>query len=142
MRVLARKLLGSGGTSGGGSSLVAFLNGGDVQSIGLAPRTATVRIASDGIVYHGDNGYFDAQGWWRLAGLSSDFEIRCTVVSGSVSGTTGSWLALSTTRDWSIIDSSDNGEDVFAEITLEIRLAAPPNTVLTSANWTMTAFRV
>lgn len=51
------------------------------------------------------------------------YEAQATVVSGSGTGTTGSWLALTTNRTWSVFRSprAGSGTDQFI-IDIEIRL--------------------
>lgn len=52
------------------------------------------------------------------------FEVRATEVSGTVSsGTVGSWLALSTAREWAAIGSSD-GTEIYVTLRVEIRDAS------------------
>lgn len=138
--LLAHKLM-VGTAGGGGGSGVVYLAGGDINSIGLGVRTATLRIDTDGFVYFGDNAIFAQQYAWKITGSVGDYEAYCTVNAGSVSGTTGAWLALDATRDWSVIDSTDNGEDVAAAVTIQIRDASTL-TVLASADFDIIAFRV
>lgn len=138
--LLAHKLM-VGTAGGGGGSGVAYLAGGDVNSIGLGVRTATLRLDTDGFVYFGDNAIFAQQYAWKITGSVGDYEAYCTVNAGSVSGTTGAWLALNSTRDWSVIDSSDDGEDQAAAITIQIRDAGTL-AVLASADFDIIAFRV
>lgn len=136
--MLARKLTRSGGGVGGGN--VASLINGSVASYGSGPRTATVRVGADGVVYTGDNGFFTNNNIWLVSGLPASFEVRCTVISGAVTGTTATWLSLSTTRDWSITDTSNDYNSEVAAILLEIRDAVSL-AVLASATWSMEAFR-
>lgn len=138
--LLAHKLMTRTAGGGGGSGVV-YLAGGDINSIGLGVRTATLRIATDGYVYFGDNAIFAQQYAWKITGSVGGYEAYCTVNAGSVSGTTGAWLALDATRDWSVIDSTANGENVAASITVQIR-AASTLTVLASATFDIIAFRV
>lgn len=123
----------------GGGGRVQLL-GGTVTAFGITSPTATVRIANDGRVYHGQNLGFTDQGAWLLAGAASQFEIRATLVSGYVPETTGSWLALTSTREWSCTDVLADSTPETAIVTLEIRLAGTV-TVLATANWTLTADR-
>ncbi len=125
--------------AGGGASAVA-LAGGSASSIGSGTRSATVRLSNDGNLYHGDTGVFTAQYPWKVSGAVADYDVFCTVVSGSVSGTTGSWLNLATTRDWSVSDPTNDGSDVQAEITLQIRNASTL-AVLATGDWSLSADR-
>lgn len=115
------------------------LAGGSVTAFNFSGfATATVRIGSDGRVYHGQNLSFSDQGAWLLSGAASQFEIRATLVSGYVPEVTGSWLALSSTREWSCSDGTQDFSPEEAVVTLEIRRIGTA-TVLASANWTLTA---
>lgn len=82
--------------------------------------TAKYKVASDGKVYTNVGPSDVLWETWRLSGASADYEVRATLTSGSVSsGTTGSWLALSTTREWT------RGPTIgfsHANLTIEIRL--------------------
>jgi len=112
--------------SGGGSSVV--LVGGSPYSWGIGTRIATIRLNSDGFVYHGDNASYTSQYEWLQAGTNTDFEVYATLISGAISGTTGAWLSLGTTRDWSAVDSVADGSSVQAEIELTIRDVATSTT--------------
>jgi hypothetical protein len=60
-------------------------------------------------------------GEWLLVGSASDYEVRVTIVSGTLtSGTTGSWLSCGSDRNWSI--TSSVGKTTV--LTVEIRNAA------------------
>lgn len=64
---------------------------------------AEVTLNTDGtITIVGDSGF--SGGWFNnpSSGIGSSYWVRATTVSGSGSGTTGSWLALSTARSWSV----------------------------------------
>lgn len=100
------------------------LVGGSPFSWGIGTRIATIRLNSDGFVYHGDNASYTSQYEWLQSGTNTDFEVYATLTSGSITGTTGSWLSLGTTRDWSAVDSVAEGDSVSAEIILQIRNAS------------------
>lgn len=69
---------------------------------------------------------------WRLQGASSDYEVRATVNSGAVSsGTTGSWLSLSSSQSWGRTRLAIGVSTV--DLTIEIRRASD-GVVLDSAN--------
>lgn len=140
MRSLARKLLGSGG-GGGGGTVVATVPDGAVLSLGYDERTATVRFGNDGNIYTGDQGFFNLSSVWRVAGGSSAFEIRATILSGSVFGPVATWINLSTTRDWSTSDPTDDSSPATASVLFEIRNATSL-AVLDSGTWTLEANRL
>lgn len=110
---------------GGQTSAGVVLSDAYPVSIGGGTRTATYRINTDGYIYHGDNGVYTAQYLWKQnANASSAYEARVDVSLGGVSGTTGTWLGLGTTRDWSQTDSTANGDGTLAGITVQIRDAS------------------
>lgn len=127
--------------SGGGDTFIT-LNNGSVTSSGNGVRTATFRLGSDGVVYHGDNGSYSASyTWCNAPGDPADYEARATFDSGDMpSGTLGSWLALTANRDWSVSDSIADGP-TFAVIIVEIRNAIT-QVVLDSATINLTAERI
>lgn len=108
--------------SAGGSSDSVTLNNATVSRV--APSgTATViyRLGSDGTVYHNRTGSYVAQYAWTT-GVPGNYEARVTVNSGALtSGTSGSWLVLSSNRDWTVSDTTANDGEVFAYLTVEIR---------------------
>lgn len=116
------------------------LVGGSPWSMGSGTRTATIRLNSDGYVYHGDNAVYTSQYQWLQTGLNSDFEAYCTA-TGSISGTTGAWLALSSTRDWSVVDTLADGEEQSAILDISIRRVSDSVTVA-SATFYLTASRL
>lgn len=74
---------------------------------------------------------------WLLSGIASDYEVRATLTSGSLtSGTTGTWLSLGTSRSWTR-DRNTAGVSQ-AVMTIEIRNATTL-VVLDSASVTLTA---
>ena len=105
-----------------------------------APATAWYEVRSNGKVYRSTIGgavsYYED---WLLSGAAGDYQVRATVTSGSVSGSaTGSWLALTSTRAWSVTDNFAGGPSATANITVEIRDTAT-NTVRASASITLNA---
>jgi hypothetical protein len=72
---------------------------------------------------------------WLVSGTVADFEAMVTVQSGALaSGTTGSWLALSSTRTWTV--SASPGNTSTCTFLVQIRDAAT-QTVLDSATITI-----
>lgn len=69
------------------------------------------------------------------------YEARATVTSGALtSGTTGSWLALSTTREWECYATYTGGVVVeTATITVEIRRASDSVVLATATGIVLTA---
>lgn len=100
------------------------------------PIQAYYRLGSDKKIYFGvqkRDGVFATPGpitwsevgaWCAPGGTASDYEVRATVTAGSLySGTTGSWLGLGSTWDWSVFNGSFNGV-LSCTMTIEIRNAS------------------
>lgn len=108
-----------------------------------ASTTATYQLENDGgIGVSNANGtsIIDGGNWVTPAGASvaALFECRATVISGSLtSGTTGSWLALDTTRTWTLGSGGPPGSQTCV-FTLEIRRASD-GVVVDSADITLEA---
>ncbi len=85
--------------------------------------TNGVRVATDGDLDENNNtSYSAADTWLKTGGAAGDYEVRCSVTSGSVAGdTTGSFLALTSSREWYVADSADDGSAVTAEVDITIR---------------------
>ena len=78
----------------------AFLQDANVEHVVLDPNDAVAQYSttSAGTVTATGESTYD----WLISGVNSDYEVRADVTSGSLSsGTTGSWLPLSSTRFWS-----------------------------------------
>jgi hypothetical protein len=120
----------AGGGGGGGG-------GGSVSITDQSPAgnpTALYKLSSDGNVYDQSNALLEG---WLFSGVAGDFQVRATLTSGTLtSGTTGSWLALSTSRSWSC--TAPLGGSKNATLTIEIRDASSL-TVLDSATVTLSA---
>ena len=90
------------------SGAVSLLNDPSTQNYShIAPGSTArsgVRIATDRDVDERDlNTYTAMAAWLQASGTASDYEVRCTVNSGSLdagSAATGSYLALSSSREW------------------------------------------
>ena len=119
------------------------LSGVAVSSVGSGSQTATYTLESDGDVMTATTpgGSVDAGDWIDpKASAPSDYEARATLNFGTLSsGTTGSWLALSTTRSWTLQQIIVGVADQ-VELTIEIRKGA--GAALASATVTLDAQRV
>lgn len=104
---------------------------------GFSSATVGYRLNSNGNVERNQQGsYSTIEQWCTPASQASNYEARATIVSGSPSGTFGSWLALSSSREWTLFAAQNNFET--AQITVEIRQTGT-TTVLDSATITLTA---
>lgn len=100
-----------------------------------ATATASYALENDGDI--AVNGSDDGDWITPKAAAGADYECRATVISGGfTTGTFGSWLALSSTRSWTLVQSGIG--TATASMTLEIRRASD-GTVLDSATISFTA---
>lgn len=100
-------------------------------------------VGNDGKVYKEIFDTIDqfVENWMDapLGDPAGDYEVKATLNSGSVdSGTTGSWLALSTSRRWTRDRAADAGGTNTAELLIEIRKVGTSVT-LASATITLSA---
>ena len=106
----------------GGEPLISLSNR-TVFSSGAASQTATYTLESDGDIVATTTpvGAVDVGDWIDpKAAAPGTYEVLATIVSGSLSsGTTGSWLALTSNRSWSVTRGSLG--DATCIITVEIR---------------------
>lgn len=100
-----------------------------VNLLGLDPMDVQVSPTDATAIYALTNtGSEDAtngsSSTWLLTGVASDYEARATVTAGTLTtGTTGSWLNLGTSRQWTKARTSNiSGVDT-ASMTIEISLA-------------------
>ncbi len=89
-----------------------------------AVASCTITFESDGDITASGNSVFPTdRGDWLSPTSSAPglYEIRATVVSGSVSGSsTGTWLALTSNRAWTVTSPGFVGTNT-AQLTVEIR---------------------
>lgn len=99
-------LVGGGGGSPGGASITNQLQSRNTTT----PTAATAQyvLNSSGQAQRiDDDGTTNISGEWLVSGAASDYEVRATVNSGSLtSGPTGSWESLGTTRTWTLTRAS------------------------------------
>lgn len=73
------------------------------QSTGVGTAVAGYRLNTSGIAEKLVGASYSTLETWLSAGASSAYECRATVTIGTLtSGTTGSWLTLSSSREWSV----------------------------------------
>lgn len=96
--------------------------------------TASISLNSSGAWSETIGG----SGTWLNGGVNSDYEARVSnVVGTTLTGTVNTWLALSSTRTWSLTSTASVAK--YTTFTLEIRMAAAPNTVLATSSCTIDA---
>lgn len=106
------------------------------------PGTAGVTLAinSNGsLTATGDNsGTLDSYNWITPTTGSSSYFVRATLIGGSFSsGTTGTWLALTSNRTWSVSQSGAGTRT--ANATFEISSNSSGTNIVASANIILTA---
>lgn len=102
------------GAAGGGGSATITVAAQSIQGFTVSPTTAsaTYRLNTNGSVYQKINaGAYTlvsvGPNWCVPASQASNYECYVTLISGSgVTGTLNTWLALSTTRDWTVSQSA------------------------------------
>jgi hypothetical protein len=119
------------------------LSGLTISAIGSGgAQTATYTLESDGdvIIATTVDGSLDAGDWISpKASAPSDYEVQATLNAGTLtSGTTGSWLALTSNRSWTLTRVVVGAADQ-VDLTIEIRKGA--GATLASATVTLDAER-
>ena len=107
---------------------------------GSATATTGWQLTAVGAIQKktGAGAYSTTRAWLAPVYGVGEFEVRATIVSGSVSsGTTGSWLALSSTRTWERTATGGAGASTVV-LTIEIRRAST-GTVVATCTLTLTA---
>ena len=111
-----------------------------VSSIGAGSQTATYTLESDGDVVSDSTifGPVDEGDWITpKANAPSDYEVQATLNAGTLtSGTTGSWLALTSNRSWTLTQATV-GAATQVDLTIEIRKGS--GATLASATITLEA---
>ena len=112
----------------------------NVSSIGAGSQTATYTLESDGDVMSDSTifGPVDEGDWITpKANAPSDYEVQATLNAGTLtSGTTGSWLALTSNRSWTLTQATV-GAATQVDLTIEIRKGS--GATLASATITLEA---
>lgn len=109
------------------------------SSGGLVSATSGYRLTSGGQIEENEQNTYTSLGFWIApTSQAGNYEVYATLTSGALSsGTTGSWLALSTSREWSCFAGAGNIEQ--ATITIEIRRIGTTTPVYGPATINITA---
>jgi hypothetical protein len=124
------------------TALSASLTGRTVSHIVTSPTNAAagVRVTTDGFMYTLRGTSYVQIEQWLLGGTVAEMECRWTNTSGTLSsGTAGSWLPCSSNQEFSVAYTPNTPGSTACTGTLEIRMAASPNTVLASASYSLYA---
>lgn len=100
----------------------------DPYGVALTPAdaTATYRLTNTGL----EQATSRTDSTWLLSGSASDFDVRMTVTSGTLtSGTVGSWVNLAATQEWTLVRGLNIPGVLTAEATVELRPAGGGATV-------------
>lgn len=101
------------------------------STLGLDTAVAGYRLNSSGIIETRiQSGYTNIGDWVTPTSQAANYEVFATLNSGSASGPFGSWVALSSSREWTC--AATIGNTNFADIFIEIRRTGT-TTVLDSA---------
>lgn len=123
------------------SSPTAATTDRTVSAVSLSPTDATTSyvVNTSGVIQEAVNGVTTNLETWILSGVSSDFEVRATAVSGAVtSGTMGTWIAATTSPVWTKNRINNASGIDTASFTLEIRRVSD-SVVVDSSTITMSA---
>ena len=124
--------------AGGSGSTVVVLADASVDDTNSGSAEASYSLTTTGNVFATTtlNGAINIGDWISpTSAAPGSYEARADVVFGSVTGSaTGSWLALTTTRTWTLARATPGGSA--ARLTVSIRLSS---TTLTSATVDLTA---
>jgi hypothetical protein len=119
------------------------LQGATLNDSSLSPDDAEVgyRISSTGVEqsYTGTGVPYSTIDTWLLSGAAADYECRLTWTGDTPGGSAiSTWLACSTTRSWTIIDTTTVGGGLSGSGTIEIRSVATSQ-VMASASLSLSA---
>jgi hypothetical protein len=123
----------------GTSKVVITLTDQYINDFSGGARNATTgyRLTSGGVaqalIY---NTYYTLETWCTPTGEAVNYEVLVNNVTGSglSSGTVGSWIALSTTRTWTLVATPGNGELTSFDVSIR---RAGTTTVIDTATITL-----
>ena len=119
---------------GKSAATVNFINQ-YIASNQSGPATAGYRVNSNGFDYENVQNVYSALTQWATpTSIASNYEVFATLNSGSLTtGTTGSWLSVSTNPTWTRSNGAI-GTIVFVNMTIQVR-AIGTTTILDT--WTI-----
>ena len=90
----------------------------------IGTASLTYRLDSSGVVKRGRGGAYTTLETWLLSGAASGYDAYVTVTVGALdAGTTGAWVNLGTTRDWTLT-AYNSGDSLLCTFTVQIRNAS------------------
>lgn len=102
-----------GAAGGGGSAVTITIDPQFLYTYNALGASVAYQLNLNGIAYYTLNGgaAVSLGNWCTPTAQAANYECYATLVSGTLfSGTTGSWLALTSTRIWSVVSSPGNNE--------------------------------
>jgi hypothetical protein len=116
------------------------ISGHEISDFAVGSATAGLTLTSTGLVPGLRNFTWNTLETWLFSGAAADYEVRVTDTMGLLtSGPVGTWEALNTNPTWYLTDNLP-GNSVSAPLTVEIRLATAPFTVLDTATITLNVY--
>jgi hypothetical protein len=128
------------GTGGAGAAVTITLSAQFLYALTTGTASAAFRLNTDGNAEYSENGgaYSVLEAWCVPAAQAVNYECYASLVSGLATGTFDTWLALSSSRTWTVTQVTIGVSD--AVINIGIRRAGDA-TILASADIYLTAER-
>jgi hypothetical protein len=129
------------GTGGGASAVTITLTPLFFSALNTgAPASAAYRLNTNGNVEYSENGgaYSVQEAWCVPAAQAVNYECYASLVTGTATGTFDTWLALTSTRTWTVTQAIIGVTDTI--INVGIRRVGNA-TILASADISLSAER-
>jgi len=128
------------GTGGAGAAVTITLSTQFLYALSTGTASAAFRLNTNGNAEYSENGgaYSVLEAWCVPAAQAVNYECYASLVSGLATGTFDTWLALSSSRTWTVTQVTIGVSD--AVINIGIRRAGDA-TILASADIYLTAER-
>lgn len=114
----------------------------DFGALGLQPASVTFNVNSNGSVEVATfgSGIIDSYDWITPTTGSTSYFVRATLNSGSLSsGTTGTWLALTSDRNWAVQKLENSTGSQVANLTIAIASDSGGTNIVVSATISLEA---
>lgn len=116
------------------------ISGHEISDFAVGSATAGLTFTPTGLVQGLRNFTWSTLETWLFSGTAADYQVRVTdTYSLLTSGPVGTWETLNTNPTWYLTDNLP-GNSVSAPLTVEIRLATAPYTVLDTATITLNVY--
>lgn len=126
----------------GGLGRAASVPAGTYSTVTSAPATASITFKSDG-TWAVVSDTSPTGTWLTGTGTGANYWMRWTTTSGTLtSGTTGTWLVLSSNRAYTKTDSVAGGGALTVTGTVEISSDSSGTTILSTGSITLSALAV